>query len=69
MEEKIPAVIIHSQAMAGFLMMCRFILIDKRIDLKDKNKNVFIFRESPEIRNAMKNYSEQKEVINKIIFS
>jgi len=69
MEDKTPAVIIHSQAMAGFLMICRFILIDKREDLKNNNKNVFVFKDSKEIRNAMKKYSEQKEIINKIIFN
>jgi len=68
MENKIPVVTIHSQAMAGFLMLHRFILIDQREDLKNKNKNVFIFKDSKEIRNAMKKYSEQKEIINKIIF-
>lgn len=68
-KDKIPVVIIHSQTMAGYLMMCKFILIDKRIDLKDKNKNVFVFRESSEIRNAMKKYSIDKELIRKIIFS
>ena len=69
MEDKIPVVTIHSQAMAGFLMMSRFILIDKRVDLKNKDKNVFVFRDSPEIRNAMKNYSIHKESINNILFS
>jgi len=68
MEIKIPVVTIHSQAMAGFLMLHRFILIDQREDLKNKNKNVFIFKDSKEIRIAMKKYSNQKEAINKVIF-
>jgi len=68
-ENKIPVVTIHSQSLAGYLMLSRFILIDKREDLKNKNKNVFIFRESPEIRNAMKKYSRDKEIINNIISS
>ena len=69
MENKIPVVTIHSQAMAGYLMLNRFILIDQREDLKNKNKNVFIFRDSKEIRNAMKKYSIDKEIINNIIFN
>ena len=69
METKIPVVTIHSQSLAGFLMMSRFILIDQREDLKNKNKNVFIFRDSKEIRNAMKKYSIDKEIINNIIFN
>jgi len=68
MEQKIPVVTIHSQAMAGYLMIHRFVLIDQREDLKNKNKNVFIFKDSKEIRNAMKKYSEHKDAINKIIF-
>jgi len=68
MEQTIPVVTIHSQAMAGYLMMRKFILIDKREDLKNKNLNVFIFKESSEIRNAMKQYSTDKENINKILF-
>jgi len=66
-KQKIPVVIIHSQSLSGYLMMCKFILIDKRQDLKNKDNNVFVFKDSPEIRNAMKNYSEHKEVIRKII--
>jgi len=69
MENKIPVVTIHSQAMAGYLMMKRFILIDQREDLKNKNKNVFIFRDSQDIRNSMKKYSTDKEIINNIIFN
>ena len=69
MENKIPVVTIHSQAMAGYLMLNRFILIDQREDLKNKNKNVFIFKDSKEIRNAMKKYSIHKEIINNIIFN
>jgi len=69
MEQKIPVVIIHSQAMAGYLMMRRFILIDKREDLKNVSLNIFVFKESDEIRNAMSQYSNHKIEINKIIDS
>ena len=69
MENKIPVVTIHSQGLAGYLMLNRFILIDQREDLKNKNKNVFIFKDSKEIRNAMKKYSIDKEIINNIIFN
>ena len=68
-EQKIPVVTIHSQAMAGYLMLRKFILIDKREDLKNSNKNVFIFKESQEIRNAMQKYSNDKDAINRIIFN
>ena len=68
-EQKIPVVTIHSQAMAGYLMIRKFILIDKRTDLKNSNKNVFIFKESQEIRNAMQKYSNDKDAINRIIFN
>lgn len=69
MKDKIPAVTIYSQCLAGYLMFNRFILIDKRADLKDKNKNVFIFRDSPEIRNAMKKYSKHKRLLREIILN
>lgn len=68
MEQKIPVITIHSQAMAGYLMMKKFILIDEREDLKNKNLNVFVFKESEEIRKSMKQYSIDKESINKILF-
>ena len=69
MEQKIPVVIIHSQAMAGYLMMKRFILIDEREDLKNPSYNIFVFKESDEIRNAMRQYSKDKIEINKIIYN
>jgi len=69
MEQKIPVVTIHSQSMAGYLMLRKFILIDKRTDLKNTNKNVFIFKDSLEIRNAMSKYSKDKEAINNILFN
>jgi hypothetical protein len=69
MEQKIPVVTIHSQAMAGYLMMKRFILIDTREDLKNPEHNVFIFKDSKEIRNAMQQYTNDKGEINKILFA
>lgn len=68
MNQKTPVITIHSQAMAGYLMLKKFILIDKREDVKNPNKNVFVFRESQEIRNAMSQYSKDKEAINNILF-
>jgi hypothetical protein len=65
---KIPIITIHTQAMAGYLMMRRFILIDKREDLKDAKLNVFIFKDSDEIRKAMSQYSNHKIEIDKVIY-
>ena len=49
MEQKIPVITVHSQSMAGYLMMRKFILIDKRPDLKNEKLNVFIFKNKIEI--------------------
>ena len=50
------SIIIFSQKMAGWLMYQGFVLIQMRPDKKNREKNVFFFKESEEIKNKIKEY-------------
>ena len=45
--------IIYSQRMAGYLMQRGFVLINMREDLQHSRRNVFFFKESPELSAAI----------------
>lgn len=47
---------IFNQRLAGYLMERGFVLLHSRSDKKGTGRNVFIFRNSPELRNAMTIY-------------
>ena len=47
---------VYLQKMAGFLMYRGFVLVDIAPNNKTPNKNVFFFRESPEIQEAISDY-------------
>ncbi len=51
-------IVILSERMAGWLMYNRFHKIGEKPDLKNRNRNVFIFRQSEELRKAMEKYNE-----------
>ncbi len=61
MNDRTETIIIHSQRLAGTLMTKGFVLI--AMD-REKNtqtgKNIFLFRDSPELRQAMKEYKKSR---------
>lgn len=50
---------IFSQRLAGYLMLRGFVLMDMRRDVKDGKKNVFYFKNSPELRGAIDEYDSK----------
>lgn len=54
-------IVITQSRMAGWLMFCRFHKVDEKVDLKDPNRKVYIFKDSPELREAMGKYSLYKD--------
>lgn len=54
MEKK--SFIIYSQKMAGYLMQKGFVLINMQPDLKKSGRNVFFFKDSPQLKAAIDEY-------------
>lgn len=52
--------LIFSMKLAGYLMQRGFVLLDMRKNTDQSNRNVFIFNESDELRNAIDDYSREK---------
>lgn len=49
--------IIFNQRMAGYLMLMGYVLLDMRPDINSSSgKNVFIFKDTPQIRNSMSDF-------------
>ena len=48
--------IIYNQRMAGYLMQRGFVLIDMRPDLKKTGRNVFFFKDTPQLKSAIDIY-------------
>lgn len=66
-----PKKIIHSQRMAGYLMLKGFVLLEIKANLKDKGRNIYLFNESDELNNALDKYNEffmrnKQEIIREI---
>ncbi len=59
-------IVITQSRMAGWLMFNRFHKMDEKVDLKDSNRKVFIFKDSPPLRKAMEQYNEFKQVVDNI---
>lgn len=46
--------------MAGYLMQIGYVLIDMRPDIKSSSrKNIFLFKDTPQIRQSMSDYLNQ----------
>lgn len=46
--------------MAGYLMMRGYVLLDMRLDMKgNSRKNVFFFRDTPQLRQSMNDYIDR----------
>jgi len=64
--------IIHSQKVAGYLMLKGFVILGIEDNLKDKWRKVFLFNESQEIDKALGEYKlfferNKKYIIREII--
>lgn len=51
---------VFSQKLAGFLMMKGFVLVDTMPDLHGSGRNVFYFKDSPELHQASREYRDMK---------
>lgn len=60
---KNDTIVITQERMAGWLMFNRFHCINNKPDLKDFNRKIFIFRDSPGLRKTMGKYNQFKELI------
>lgn len=60
MSERIKNVVIFNQRLAGYLMQKGYVLLDMRPDVKSTSrKNVFIFRDTPQIEESIRDYLNQ----------
>lgn len=58
---KNDTIVITQERMAGWLMLNRFHKIGEKTDLKDANRKIYIFKDSPELRETMAKYQQFKE--------
>lgn len=56
-------IVITQERMAGWLMLNRFHKVDEKLDLKDSTRKIYIFKDSPEIRDTMSKYNQYKEML------
>lgn len=54
--EKLKCRIIYKQALAGYLMMNHFVLVNMRPDNKGSGRNVFFFNDTPELQKAIEKF-------------
>lgn len=59
---KNDTIVITQERMAGWLMFNRFHKVDEKPDLKDSNRKIFIFKDSPRLRETMEKFSQFKDV-------
>lgn len=57
-------IVITQERMAGWLMLNRFHKIDEKLDLKDGNRKIYIFMDTPELRSTMARYNQYKEILS-----
>lgn len=60
---KNDTIVITQERMAGWLMFNRFHKIDEKLDLKNSNRKIFIFKDSLKLRDAMGKYQQFKNII------
>lgn len=61
MKRKLNAKRFFSQRLAGYLLMRGFVLAESRKDYKNPEKNLFFFFESPELMEAITDYTNNQE--------
>ncbi|SDL23896.1 hypothetical protein [Natronincola ferrireducens] len=60
---KDDTIVITQERMAGWLMFNRFHCIGIKEDLKDRNRKIYIFKDSPMLRKVMGIYNKYKDKI------
>lgn len=61
---KNDTIVITQSRMAGWLMFNRCNKIDEKIDLKDRSRKIYIFKDSSYLRETMSKYNEFKELVD-----
>ncbi|WP_053957730.1 DUF5659 domain-containing protein [Inediibacterium massiliense] len=56
-------IVILSSTMAGWLMFNRFGKVDEKNDWKNNGKKIYIFNDTPELRQCMEKYNEFKALL------
>lgn len=56
-------IVILQERMMGWLCFNRFHCIGVKQDLKDSNRNIYIFKDSPELHKTMDKYQQFKDAI------
>lgn len=56
-------IVITQERMAGWLMFNRFHKLDEKVDLKDSGRRIYIFKDSPQLREVMGLYGKFKELL------
>ncbi len=54
-------IVITQERMAGWLMFNRFHKLGERLDLKDTRRKIYIFKDTPKLRETMSNYNRYKD--------
>lgn len=54
-----PTLTIYSQKLAGYLMQRGFVLIDMQEDIKPTGRNVFLFKNTPQLQSAIDEYKSR----------
>jgi len=56
-------IVILQERMAGWLMFNRFHKVNEKMDMKDSNRMIYIFKDSPSLRETMDKYNQFKNII------
>ena len=56
-------IVILQERMAGWLMFNRLAKLDEKKDLKNPNRNIYIFRDTDRLRECMGSYDKYKNII------
>jgi len=58
-------IVITQERMAGWLMFNRFHKISEKMDMKDPDRKIFIFKDSPSLRETMGKYQQYKDTVRR----
>lgn len=56
-------IVITQERMAGWLMFNRFHKVGEKLDLKNSNRKIYIFHDTPELREMMAKYTKCKGLL------
>lgn len=57
------SIVITQERMAGWLMFNRFHKVCEKVDMKDSTRKIFIFKDSPILRETMGKYQQFKDAL------